>query len=844
VEQIQKAAANLHHPFYVVLVQDLPSLNSLQQKDARKLEYGGEGDREDIAAAYAIDKLAEDWAQMYPNIFKADTASVFLLSYNPRKFRLLAAPDWKSKLGLEKKALEPYTQRFVEAAKGSPKRPGVGIINLMQKLDAYVFEQTDPERIKAREEAARQAREAQILKEARSSLDEQIMLLAEALDPEETPLNYLPPDVASYQSLLEKARSVRETDNPKLMGPLAEEMTPSVKILTDFVSDKRSAAFWAGFGVVLQVLLILAFLTGLGFYLFRRRREYIELRTRFQNRVVAWEQAVANAAGQYVASYAERDGIVAMTDVKGRTKELWDTTTTEIDSIWIGVKALEGHVKTCKALASKGSYLRMGIIQVALDKLYCDFEFDTGTLNKDELFGGETKKIKIDPSKLQGSLSARFKAVQANWDTLRKAADARISVAQELFPHTGMTAILEKAQQAGIPSVWYQDHPLAGDDTADRTVWETAESLRWEDPIAYLDRIQELLGQERQVQKRIDRLAADLMLLQTAQENVCVPELTTKLPSAEDPAITLIQARQAAQNIPGVLVSACCGTGNDTMAIEAALPIVYAAIKEAHSLFDKAQGQIEVVQIAIKDAPRKMEELQEVLPTLTEQETTCQRLVKEAVAQYEQGSDLQTLLEKVTEQREKAQKSLTKVKILLQEGQHLAAMRKAEQGLREAATALSLCNDITRGHRDLANQRKAFENQLAGMERTRRAAQDKIRRYGGDTPLSDFEAPNLRKGSALNYLVLTAALTLQERNWEKSAQKVQRSYEAEQARVQAEEARREAELRRRANEEAERHRRESYSSYHSSSSSSWGGGSSSFGGSFGGGGSSSSGGSW
>ena len=84
----QAVAANLHNPFYVIIVDKLPDLSADQRADSRSKGYTETGD--ELKASYAIDRLAEDWAAAYPDIYEVQTSSVFLLSFSPRQYRLLA----------------------------------------------------------------------------------------------------------------------------------------------------------------------------------------------------------------------------------------------------------------------------------------------------------------------------------------------------------------------------------------------------------------------------------------------------------------------------------------------------------------------------------------------------------------------------------------------------------------------------------------------------------------------------------------------------------------------------------------------------------------------------------
>jgi len=138
VNELNNAARQCHYPFYVVLVETLPA--------------GSESD--DERAAVAINQLAQQWADRYPS-FDIAKSQIFLLSYEPRKYRFLAGSKFESELGFEKEAHRPYTAIFDRSVKNQRKDPKAGIINMMTAVDDYLFDQTDPVRIAARKEAVR-----------------------------------------------------------------------------------------------------------------------------------------------------------------------------------------------------------------------------------------------------------------------------------------------------------------------------------------------------------------------------------------------------------------------------------------------------------------------------------------------------------------------------------------------------------------------------------------------------------------------------------------------------------------------------------------------------------------
>lgn len=131
VQEIEAAAGQLHYPYFVVLVKDLP---------------GGS----DQAAARLLDSYAAAWTERFPNVYDPARSQIFLLTYNPRKFRFLAGSTFKNELGFEKDAHVPFTDLFVKSVSGTPKTPKTGIIAMMQAVDEYLFTHSDPQQLAQR----------------------------------------------------------------------------------------------------------------------------------------------------------------------------------------------------------------------------------------------------------------------------------------------------------------------------------------------------------------------------------------------------------------------------------------------------------------------------------------------------------------------------------------------------------------------------------------------------------------------------------------------------------------------------------------------------------------------
>ena len=846
--QIQGVAAKLHHPFYVVLVNDLPNLTAVQYTDAQRKGYQESGDG--LKASYTIDRLAEDWAQMYPDLYDVSHSSVFLLSFNPRQYRILAGTEWKTKLGLEKGALKPFEQFFLRKVTGTPKDPRGGIVDLIMAFDDHVFDLTDPALLAARQEAEQVRQRDALLQNARGSLDKQIVLLSELLKEDK---DYLPDDLASYKSTLVEAKGIRQTGTPEKMLSFASAMVPVVEVLQKYVSEKKSAATWATLLQVVKLMALFFALFAFMIFLLQRRGKYRRLRGEFLMKVSFWDQKVKNAAAHYVSSYGERDAIVAMDDTEGQTRNSWNNVTRELDNIWVVVRALEDHVKQCVLLAGKGSYFNFKPVAEATQKLSASFEFDTGLINKFELFGKETKQITITPAEAEASLQKRFEAVQQGWGTLKDAAEFRIREACQHLPHTTMDAIQKAAEERGIPAGWYSDHPLAGDDESDKSVWATADALRWKDPIAYKQLIEDFRDVERRVNDRMGILIAAIDEVTTCRAVLGeIPEFSnTTVASDDDPNITAVTAQQA-ENAFRASLTTCMDT-LDVSGVQGKAQVTSALYRKVKEQAATITAAVQIVDSDVAGLGPLQERTRGVIDSAT---VNLNRAAK-VHADTREG---QRAYEAYTALFSSAKKTHKEAQDALTAGKHLLAFRKAAKAKSLYAEASQTAHQLETYVAKLDAAKADCENKLGQLKKIADATAQKIRKYNGDaSSIKAFRTPTLGDGP-VDYNATLAIIDAGLRSWDNAAQRAQRDYEAEQSRIRAAE---EAERRRRRDEQEEeerRHRRVMNNSYYSSDDSyyssgssshsssdgdSWGGGGgSSFGGDFGGGGSSSSGGGW
>lgn len=811
LEDIQKQTERLHYPYYVVLVKELPD-NLLSSVDGDEIE----------AAARAIDGLAADWQSQSPS-FDVGRSSIFLLCYSPRQYRFLAGATWKSRLGFEKGAHEPYTGIFDRSVQGTPKDPKAGIIAMMNAVDAYLFDNIDPARVAAKQAAREKAEHIRVLNDAQSRLDEQIGSLEQLLSGSQI---YLPANTSEHRSALEKAKSNRISGNAIALNRYSEDLGHRNALLLQYINKKMAEEKQKELEHGLKIVLfsILSFIIML--ILIFRFRNLARLKKSLDTTASAWETKLLNAKSKYADFYGnERDRVAGLSTLTGETKKLYERVTAEVDAIYLGVEAMDSHVAGCRMTAAGASFFNLNPLRKAINSLENEFEFDTGQLDAGNLFGPSTRIIRMKPSDFADDLDNRYAATIAEWGNLKMAAAIRFKTAEEIFPDNRLDSMLNTADEHGIPHRWLRDHPLFGDDAEDREVYNKVNTNRADDPVAFIGRIDDLVATENEIAVRLSALVEAVRMVRENHLDEAPVIGITVLSPQDDPRMTFDSARsQEARFYQSV---ANPGDSFDVGDISAQAEALQA-------LYRKSVEQAKMVNDAIDNSSNELDRLKSDLHNADTLSINAESRLQDARRVHINTSDAESSLNNGCRFLQESQEMSEKAQSCLNGNRHLdahASVVEAGKRLDEATKLFELC---IAQFEELDRQKRAYDEKMANLEDARRRASSQISRYGRQRNLA--EIPNYSTSGPADYYLMLAVLDRLEQDWNNQVRIAQREYNAEQSRIRME------------REESERRNRGSSGGFgsgwggggSSSSGGSWGGGSSSRGGSS----SSSSGGSW
>jgi hypothetical protein len=796
LDEIQREARRLHFPYYVVVAK----------------EYGGSSTEQ---LSDALDELVDNWARN-PNFNRA-TSSVAVLTYSPRKYRLLAGSKWRAQLGLEgQQGAQQFVDIFSSYTQGSSKDPKTGIIESMKALDAFVFESTDPKRLALKAETTRKERAARQLQETTQRLDTQIARVEGLL----SQTQFLPSDTLVPRAALAKAREVRARTVLSEMATSASVLQTIANDLQALVDGKRRAyqqqiaaqererRMVLEFKraqeqrVALQKLKMWALpigtvglLLGLLFWQWRRFRD---ISSRFRKRTAAWEEALLNAANNHTRFFEERQGYTELATATGKTKEKYDEVTREVGAIYPTIEAMRDRIAQCKQIFETGSFFRTGPLRQALDLLEAEFEFDTETMHRKSLFEPPVRIIKIKPELLQRQLDHQYTENIADWNELMQALTLRETIAQDAFPTSGLATILDLASQKNIPHRWFSSHPLFGDHESDRRFYDDLNALRVADPLAYKQRIDAAKQAQSQLSTLLNQLTDAMALVESKRVRVLPSYGETVVAPLDDPAVALASAFRADEKLTGFLAS------------KSAVEEVEEQARLTADLYSTALEQAATLQAAIQGVQSDIATLASRLDSLLQLESQAHTRLRQAQAVHADTAAGAALLES-------GQRSTEMVRGMLQDARHLVEQKRhldAQKLVQHANATLGSSQKSLEGCIDFCNeldaQKRAYEREVAGLEAAREAAETSLRRYGRSSRLNDFNG--FYGSGPANYNSLRMQVTAYQQELDDEVRRARRDYEEEQARI---ERAREEERRR---ERDEARRRSSASSFSSSSS--------------------------
>ena len=530
IQQLEEALQGRHHPFYVVFVQQVSASDP------------------SAATVTLTDTIIRTWQHEHPELY-TNESNVFMMVETPRLTSLNAGMRWVAPLQLNAQGVRRFRELLGPYMRGTTPDPVGGILAVALGLDEFIFDQTDPDRIQAREEAAarvrqqyRQRRMEQAHHEAAQALIDE---LYRAVRIQSLPREYLPLHREAHDLALAEARQVQTeggatTDAIDVAKSRLQRENNELERYMRGVQSTETMATIAGIIIGLVILAILGAIIAM---LVSQYNKKSKLTSDFQVELGMRQDRLNLAFSDYTDFDKERDTIKsAMEKASGQTSALYISSTTMIDGILNYLEAMEAHLNHCTEQASKAWLFNLDHLRAAIAAFEEPFTFDTGNVKrKKQLFRPSTKQITIDPSpiesdpdraakiagpktKIEKILADMFETGQEGWERLQAALAVRGTAnPKEDLREALFIELKQRASENKIPASWLASHPLASGAEA---VHRELDALLASDPVAYVARLEQLRTRARTVTKHVDEAIAIVKPIFGTSTNATVPSDT------------------------------------------------------------------------------------------------------------------------------------------------------------------------------------------------------------------------------------------------------------------------------------------------------------------------------
>ncbi len=615
--------------------------------------------------------------------------------------------------------------------------------------------------------------------------------------------------ITSKQGALEAA--MRES--ARRLAQLEEERVAEELRRTELKAAAKRWSIIGGLGF------LLALLAGLvGFFRLaavRARRGFDEALARL---LAQLDAADANFA-DFRIDVELRDRIVELRLKGPVTTALYEQVSGSLDEIQAGLAGMRRHVELCRAETKAGLFATTPWLE-GQDRLEGPLVIRTEQ-TQDRLFPAPSQALEVEPAAFMASLEERFATAKVGWKRVLDAVEASLHKASADLPRDDLEAMLAQLDQAGLPAVWVQDHPLMDDPEA---CWAGLDAVRREDPAAYLDALEDHLEHDDALEALVDELIAGVAraaeLVAEAQEP-SVEGLDTVVDEEErDPAPMAAQVHQLHARLLDI---AHARQEPDPEALHATFDQLGVACAE---LVDRKRRLL----ASVERAPGLVAEAQAMLEELEGDYAASRALAKELAGEHTAASLSQAWVEvaEAREDLEQCRAAALQAKALLDQRRHVAAEATAERSLSEHGEAVQDLAELCAVLEELERAKAEAEAMFASLQAKRDASANDLAGFGGfgdvqllvegDALRQALEA-EWRQGVPQDWSVRRESARAVLGAWAVGVGSARTAYRAEQARLaairQAEERRRRDEERRR--QEAERARQRQRSSSRSSS---------------------------
>lgn len=794
IQRLQAEASKLNYPFYVVFIKDLRV----------------QGVTSDEAAANYIDVLSGMFATQGAD---QSRSQFFILSYNPQKYRFLAGSDFESRLGFAGHAHDPFLQAFLARVKNQRKDPLNGIIDLMHKVDPWLFERTDPATVAKRALQRAVARQQAELVNAKNVATAQIAKFNEYLrygyhDPNKT---------EQYETLINNSRNMLVSNDITKLLAVQENLRPYLAELKAIVEEAEAKRASEARSTAIKVLLITIFWAGLFLALFFYYRGVRYTIAQARDYLAELKEMLATAYERFYPIMAERPLIESLASLQGKSADRVKAIQVAFDSLAIELNALGSQIAKAEKANSEFHWLLRPWRAFEVHRLLLDEFTYEADANKIGLFTPAQESLLTTIEDLLAKADQRYEAATEALEELRQSLLNRQINPMEEFPQSMLDKLIEDLNNHEISAKYLKSHPLYGDEASDKAFYLKIVQLAETDPVSAREMLDEALKKHNE----LNTLSQNLIDVKRLLEDLNSGKFTPLFKTSEYPESSF----QSVVEFQDLKNSAKTGTG-----------LFYQSLKNIATEHEIASDGLEKMRKTRQHCDVLFQEILNDVATIKDYQDELDAHIATQNFYREVARKHPKLLTKagtaVDRQGVESEIHSFYGTVDVDPFLVLNKLQSIEQLLGDQIDALKV---VLKEFRLQASSKHYVEEELQNLDRTYEQYQSTLRRYSSKGLSEPGHFPIDR---VTDWVQMQVLLDRQKEVWQQEVNTAKREHEAEVARQERErilERQREEEL-----EEARR--RESYSS---SSGSSWGSDdSSSSGSSWSGGSSSSSGGSW
>ncbi|CAN5702145.1 hypothetical protein BH11ARM2_BH11ARM2_06690 [soil metagenome] len=761
--EMDRELGKLKFPFYVILTDDLPGGGQLANLSPNSPEYNR------LRA-----KLADDAAINLTNRLRAQSkfdqnrASVFLLTFKPKSFTYRPGSEWKTKYGFVTDAHKPYIDLFKRYASNPANDPKQGILEMAKAIDAHLDDLSNPAKIAARALAVTQGRFDSQLADSKRILSEAQSLgipadgLADAIHRAESvrkaDSTALDKATAALKGLTDTARGpVEQKRAERQAAEQARRDAEEAKRRQEAAEQTRRSALF-----ILGGLLVV----GSGVGIAARRRRYADLRSELDRSLATNRERIANARQQAFRLFEERDAIAGAAKFQGRTREIYDRVAADLDALTLGLEAMAGHADATEREAATANLLDVSPLEKAIRNIDEPFDFDTGTVNRENLYGDPTKRVKVTPRAFATETSARFAGTSVAWEKLKTALELRGKTPEGELPHSRLDELQKEAADLGLEPRWFDAHPLTGDEASDQAAYAALGDLIWRDPVAGLEKIEEIRGWEADAAQAFVRIRGAEADLNGARLTEVPAFSTAPVAPGDDPATLLGYAQEAETAFRHTLTS--------SLSTEE----IAKAAEEATLSYNLCREAIESLRRAVTTAEQEIAALGEPLAAVQRRLNVAEETLVDTAHRHRGIGTARSLLSDAQLAAKAAEADADGARQALASNRHLEAARRAKSSRGHIEGAEDKCKGAIGICDDLEQARARYEAKLREMGAIQSSLDHEASRYGARNILTPLQTPYLSGPS--DYGLLYGLLSQQQDSWHQSVDSARVAYEAQQ----------------------------------------------------------------